>query len=170
LSTSAAKLRLFFATVRFRHRQARCRERVRRGAHGSGRQATCQECPSKRPRPRRSPCNGCGRHRARAVEHGLGERADPARIVADDEMFELPHGGFDGADEAVERALAEPGETGIVCRPTKSQFFQPAPTVKVLMRVIFIAPIPVGLQGRRRSGWRCRDRSASARSARRRIR
>jgi hypothetical protein len=48
-----------------------------------------------------------------AVEHGLGERADPAGIVADDEMFELSHGGFDGADEAVERALAEPGETGI---------------------------------------------------------
>jgi hypothetical protein len=68
--------------------------------------------------------------------------------VADDEMFELPHAGFDGAAEAVERHSPSLVRPVSVCRRTKSELFQPDPTVKVSMRVIFIAPIPVGLQGR----------------------
>ena len=42
-----------------------------------------------------------------AVEEALGERTDAARVLADDEMLEFAHAGFGGADEAVERPLAD---------------------------------------------------------------
>ena len=42
-----------------------------------------------------------------AVEEALGERADTARVLADDQMLEFAHAGFGGADEAVERPLAD---------------------------------------------------------------
>ena len=48
-----------------------------------------------------------------AVEHALGERVDAARVLADGEMLQLVHAGLGGADEAVQRALADAVDAGV---------------------------------------------------------
>ena len=42
-----------------------------------------------------------------AVEHPLGEGADAKRVLSDDEVFEFANAGLGGADEAVQRPLAD---------------------------------------------------------------
>ena len=63
-----------------------------------------------------------------AVEQALGQRIDAARILADREVLQLVDAGLGGADEAVQRALADAVDAGVGVDPTNSQFFQPAPT------------------------------------------
>ncbi len=48
-----------------------------------------------------------------AVEHPLGKCPDSQRILADDQVLELADAGLGGADEAVQRALADAVDAGV---------------------------------------------------------